>query len=618
MAKITKKTPWIIGVLLLVVLVLYGQFVRGSEPPPQIIKVYITATSPPTGTPTPTATLTLTPTPTSTSTPTPTPTATAPPASVSGDLAALISQPPVPQFGAPCGIADTFDFPLDPPGGEEARGGGDFGVYRDRYEKYHAGEDWRYLQGSNFGKPVYSIGHGQVIYAQPNGWGLDKGVIIIKHILRDQGYVYSFYGHLDPPSVTLRTGACVERGDQIAEIGRPRTSPHLHFEIRLHLPDTPGPGYWSVDPARAGWLPPSQTIWTYRMETSPGVQWVKAPGSRISQGFAVENLGIFVASDGETLTGIDLASGRVRWAQPLPESSRWVQVDESREILYTLTPFGELAAFTLNQELQPPVKLWDANLELRSITGLIPLPEGVIVIAGRNGLTAVGDTGAVLWEHPFSGTMANWVLLDDQLFIATSGTTGALWSVDASRAVLWEDAPGGKLLAVNGVIFLYAGAGLFRLDPERQIAQPLYPLPGTQARYSDITALPDGGLLLVHQNVYDRRLLAFTPDGALRWERSIARLPAGIPQLFTAGDQAGFLLAHQENATALLSVYTINLETGDLVHVLDGGSRTRFYEDSWVVGLSSGEVLVNVVGEQVAALDLPAALEQLIAASASP
>ena len=32
---------------------------------------------------------------------------------------------------------------------------------------------------------------------------------------------------------------------------------HEHFEIRTHMPEEPGPGYWPTDPTEAGWLPPS-------------------------------------------------------------------------------------------------------------------------------------------------------------------------------------------------------------------------------------------------------------------------------------------------------------------------------------------------------------------------
>jgi murein DD-endopeptidase MepM/ murein hydrolase activator NlpD len=201
---------------------------------------------------------------------------------------------PVPQNGAPCGLVDTLDFPLNPPDGEDAVGGGDFGNFRRRYDKYHTGEDWGF-GSSNFGSPVYSIGHGRVTYAQPLGWGVDQGVVIVEHTFRNGSTLLSFYGHLDPPSIILKAGDCVQRGDQVGEIGRPRTRPHLHFEIRSHMPDTPGPGYWPVDPTRAGWLPPSATISNYRLAISPGVRWTRPNISWSAKGIGVLNDDVFVA-----------------------------------------------------------------------------------------------------------------------------------------------------------------------------------------------------------------------------------------------------------------------------------------------------------------------------------
>ena len=210
--------------------------------------------------------------PTTTPTITPTPTPTAVPLSIT--LLRSQQSTPASEPGARCGVVDTLDFPLDPPDAKNVRfGGQDFGAFRDTYYGYHAGEDWWGTGGdvSSFGAPVHSIGHGVVTYAEPNGWGRDKGVIIIRHTFPDGSRILSFYGHLHPPSVTLRLGDCVVRGDQIGQIGQPRSSPHLHFEIREHMPSSTGRGYWSSDPAKAGWKPPSQFIWTYRMGTSPGV-----------------------------------------------------------------------------------------------------------------------------------------------------------------------------------------------------------------------------------------------------------------------------------------------------------------------------------------------------------
>ena len=180
--------------------------------------------------------------PTTTPTITPTPTPTAVPISIT--LLRSQQSTPASEPGARCGVVDTLDFPLDPPDAKNVRfGGQDFGAFRDTYYGYHAGEDWWGTGGdvSSFGAPVHSIGHGVVTYAEPNGWGRDKGVIIIRHTFPDGSRILSFYGHLHPPSVTLRLGDCVVRGDQIGQIGQPRSSPHLHFEIR-HGSDMVDPG----------------------------------------------------------------------------------------------------------------------------------------------------------------------------------------------------------------------------------------------------------------------------------------------------------------------------------------------------------------------------------------
>ena len=214
--------------------------------------------------PTPTATVTATAVPTSTlkptatETPIPTPTPTTVPMHVTGNPRAVALQAPVAQEGAPCGLVDLFDFPLDAPHGRDARGGGsDFGIWRDRFDGYHAGEDWWIGGGrGSLGKSVYSIGHGEVTYAEPLGWNRDKGVIIIRHTFPGGRSLLSFYGHLDEDSLKVEAGDCVRRGEMIGKIGRPTTSPHLHFEIRTYMPFAPGRGYMPDDPTLAGWVPP--------------------------------------------------------------------------------------------------------------------------------------------------------------------------------------------------------------------------------------------------------------------------------------------------------------------------------------------------------------------------
>ena len=153
-----------------------------------------------------TATSTPTPTPTPTSTPTATPTPTAIPVVVSDDLREARLSAPVPQGGALCGVVDLLDFPMDPPHGlRVVFGGRDFGVYRSNYGGRHTGEDW-WNGSASFGTPVHSIGHGTVTFAEPWGWGADKGVVIVRHVFSDGRAILSFYGHLDPPQRRVERG----------------------------------------------------------------------------------------------------------------------------------------------------------------------------------------------------------------------------------------------------------------------------------------------------------------------------------------------------------------------------------------------------------------------------
>ena len=407
-----------------------------GSPPQEVIYevVYITAT------PGPSPTVTRTPTPSLTPTPTPTPTATALPAQLFSDLRALRLQAPAPAGGAPCGFVDILDFPLDPPDAERAGAGGDFGVFRSRYDKFHAGEDWGLgFGGSNFGAPVYSVGHGIVTYAQPLGWGVDQGVVIIQHAFRDGSSVLSFYGHLDPPSVDLRPGTCVERGEKIGEIGRPRGRPHLHFEMRTHLPDAPGPGYWPVDPRRGGWVPPSQTIWANRMGGGPGVIWARPPEARASTGLGEIAGGKWVNLEGERLIGVDLADGRILWEQELEEDQQVdsAMLDPSGQWVYTVDQFGVLQQLTLGaaESSAPPAQRWEIDLDVLGMPGLLPLPgAGVIVMMPRT-WTAISAEGERLWERSAPGGVDDWAQAADALVLAIRGVEGGIWQADQTGLV---------------------------------------------------------------------------------------------------------------------------------------------------------------------------------------
>lgn len=132
-------------------------------------------------------------------------------------------------------LADGFDYPVGKPNA--------WGYYKARGYRPngHLGEDWNGRGGGNtdLGDPIFSIGHGVVVYSDDfkSGWG---NVVIIRHAYRhtEDGNVYyidSLYGHLHERMVKLNDK--VRRGQKIGTMGTNRGMywAHLHFEIRKNL-----------------------------------------------------------------------------------------------------------------------------------------------------------------------------------------------------------------------------------------------------------------------------------------------------------------------------------------------------------------------------------------------
>lgn len=576
-----------------------------------------TATAVPTATPTPQPTNTPSPTPTST------PTATAVPITVRGNPREAIFHDPEPQDNAFCGIVDLLDFPLDPPDAlNVSYGGQGFGRFRSRYDQYHAGEDWQLVRGrSNFGRPVYAIGHGRVVYAQPNGWGRDKGVIIIRHTFADGSTVLSFYGHMDPPSVTLHAGDCVVRGQKIAEIGQPRTPPHLHFEIRSHMPDEPGPGYWPTDPTEVGWLPPSQFVWQNRMAAMPGVVWTRPFTAEDTQNIGLIDEDTLVVLEEGQLIGLDVTDGQRRWQQTITDTVTSAMVDASQALLFTGDRGGQVAAYLLldSEEGQPGLTadpLWQADVDLIGLPTLRPLPGGGVVVSVRQDLVAVAANGAVLWRAELESQPFDWLLLDDQLILTVNGRQGPIYILTASGLQEWPVVLNGRAIRVGDQIWLYASDGLYRLDPAAMTAELLYQLPQSFLGLGSIIALPDGGALLAHRERDDSRLIAFSADGTVQWQRSYDQLESVESSLLLHNGRPYLLLQTGRDITTQLHLYAVDRDGATLRHIFTGGTREPLPGGNWVVSLNIELLLINVGGGSMAALDVDTAVA-LVSATAN-
>ena len=572
-----------------------------ETPPPVAQERAITApktlsTPQPTETHTPIPTITHTSSPTATSTPTPTPTATAVPAKLVGDPhAGRLTDEPEPRGGAPCGVVDIFDFPIGPPDGIGVnRGGGDFGQFRSRYDKYHAGEDWGGVGGgSSFGEPVYSIGHGRVMYAQPEGWNRDKGVVIIEHIVGPEKQIlYSFYGHLDPPTVLLEPGTCIKRGEHVGNIGQPRTPPHLHFEIRIHMPYAPGPGYWEEDPTTAGWLPPSQTIWNQRMASSPGVVWLRTTTPN------AQPIGLWRDNSFLTLENGRLIQTNIEAGNSQPSTIVGKEINSALLHPQTNTLFLHLEDDTLIAFAQS--KLWQVEVEVRNRSTLLPLPNGGVMIVQSDSSTGLSADGEILWQIEMAKRPFAWTLSNNALIITISGSERSTWRVTDTQGPVQLTEIMGIPMTTEETNWLYAPDGLYQLTTEGIVQ--IQELPSAKLNFSDMTPLPDGSLLLFHTDNADRRLLRINQDGSIHWNVSVAGLVQGKPTLATVGNQVLLFTEGSDGNNLQTNLYAINPDTGDLTHIFNGGTRPFVWDDTWITSVGS-HLLFNSGGGAVLLLD---------------
>lgn len=552
-------------------------------------------------------------------------------------------QAPESQPGAVCGIVDIFDFPVDPPDALAVdRGGTDYNRYRERYNGFHAGEDWGGPNGRRLGSPVYSIGHGRVIYAHPHGWGVDQGTVIIRHVLRDGSRILSFYGHLDPPSVNLRYGECVARGDKIGEIGDPRGRPHLHFEIRNHMPAEPGPGYWSVDPTLGGWFPPSLTIWASRLEASPGFLWSRPPPADsvftdVEASALLPNDVLVLLAEGR-LQGIGGGDGATHWIQPDPPTptpqpdatpdptrvAREVEaaapvsavLDEEEPVLYVIDRRGRLQAYSTTDESPTFEALWRVELEISGPPALYPLPGGGVVTVGRGEIAALDVDGRHQWQQPLDQASDNVVRTGEHLFLIEGGREPTLWSLTITGPTPLPGLPAGTpVVGAGRDLWLYSREGVYRLVPTMQRAELVMQLP--TAFYGlavhgngDALALPDGGLLVAHQDLDDSRLLRFDSSGQLLWERSYRAAGDGAAQLTLLNGRV-YLILIDEGATMTVTLFSVEMETGNLLRLFVSGTREGVPQDTWLFAGPAGTLLLNIGGGHLVALDPQQAAEVL-------
>jgi outer membrane protein assembly factor BamB len=145
---------------------------------------------------------------------------------------------------------------------------------------------------------------------------------------------------------------------------------------------------------------------------------------------------------------------------------------------------------------------------------------------------------------------------------------------------------------------VYAPTALYRLSETPQL---LKSLDRTGYGQGSLVGTLDGGVIIAHNGVDGRRLIALRPDGSLRWDRSIQKITAGAPHLIVINGQV--YAVTQEG-----DVWWIDQRRGEAQRVLDGTRLLTLPGAGRSVVTANGTLIFDARGGRLIALDPRAAI----------
>ena len=428
-----------------------------------------------------------------------------------------------------CGVVEAIDFPLPL---DEFQVRYPFGRTSRRYNgMIHAGEDWTSRDGSSLGKPVYAVARGRVTLASPTVWGTDKGMVIVEHRMPDRTVWYSVYGHMEELNGHdfPRQGTCVERGDILGAIGAPRSSPHLHFEIRNFYPDRTGPGYWTVDPRTNGWANPTQFIINWQLWLRQLDRWRLPLFRKVASGSPaiMGQNGSIIYLDGNVLFNVSAGRQYIWYSSALSAEAVGL-VRTGPQSLTVALANGMLEDWSEQGWRQ---RAWAAE---GPITGTpIVFGDLLLVHAADAGLVAYGPDREPIWWLPEVARVADAAVSAD--VAALTDSAGAFWLIDQAGAVIERAAlgqPGNVALAPDGGFYLRSQSGLWWVSPQgdrERLADAPRVIPGG----SRLLSAPDGGFYLWTGHAAGE-VIAYDAEGAVRWRQRV-ETDAGAPYIALDG-----------------------------------------------------------------------------------
>lgn len=384
--------------------------------------------------------------------------------------------------------------------------------------RYHTGEDYAAQRGATAGQAVFAIGNGRVTFSSPNGWGVDGGVIIIQHYLRDGTMFYSMYGHLQEQGVLFPERlTCVEAGQVLGTLADVRPAPHLHFEIRTQGGDSGGAGYTREHPDTMGYVRPSQFLANATLSTHPATRWqVNVAGLRGVPLLLNDNSALYL--DSNNLLRRVLPDGRILWRQSL--NTQHVGLMAWRGQSYAVGAEGTITAIDTNSgalleawrvpnfaPVGAPVALGGRVLfptagavamlddTRRAVLWQAPRPERAHIIALNNGTIGLIDEARILLLTADGAPLTTAQAEGAHMAQSPQGETlvytqGGLWRVDSAGAWgLWDEnarmgAGGGALLGTDTRLYWHDGTLLTAFDENALWVSDAAPFMGRGALYA--------------------------------------------------------------------------------------------------------------------------------------
>lgn len=435
----------------------------------------------------------------------------------------------------PCGTVDAITYPVDPGAFSVVY---PYGMPSSRHDgRYHAGEDWFAGRGTTYGQPVRAAAKGRVTYAAPLGWGRDKGVVIIEHLMPDGTWWYSLYGHMEEVGAYVFPAVytCVNQGDIIGAVGRPRPAPHLHFEFRNFGSDSPGPGYWGTDPDFSGWRNPSKFIENWGAWLQPTHAWHADLTDEAGPHYPA-----IIREDNATIVYDDMRlkalnpAGQVLWRYILPATFNVVGMMPYQGQILVADRSGLMQLWSLEGGF---IEQWQPSAG--PVTAAFTWGNLLVTHdSGANALIAYGPDRAERWRVPAIGPPITTAQTNSMLAVLSTGNALTFLSPDGrvlDRAVL--RAPGRFAPAPDHGFYASTQSALWHVDTTgmwRRLADT----PAVEQSTGALGSLADGRFV-VFTGTPDRRLIAHDPSGQLVWETVLDSFQ-GAPFLLEHG---GTLLA---------------------------------------------------------------------------